>query len=184
MKTTEEELITACKNNDSKAFKHIYDKYAPKMMGVCMRYMHSRVEAEDILQESFIKVYLNIKRYRGEGSFEGWIRRIVVNMAINKLRADAKKELKLMDEEELKNITDSENPTLNHDVEYKYSAKQMLDAIQKLSNMNRVVFNLAEIEGYSYTEIAKQLNISESTARATLSRAKSILKANLEKQSK
>ena len=154
------------------------------MMGVCMRYMHSRVEAEDILQESFIKVYLNIKHYRGEGSFEGWIRRIVVNMAINKLRADAKKELKLMDEEELKNITDSENPTLNHDVEYKYSAKQMLDAIQKLSNMNRVVFNLAEIEGYSYTEIAKQLNISESTARATLSRAKSILKANLEKQSK
>ena len=154
------------------------------MMGVCMRYMHSRVEAEDILQESFIKVYLNIKHYRGEGSFEGWIRRIVVNMAINKLRADAKKELKLMDEEELKNITDSENSTLNHDVEYKYSAKQMLDAIQKLSNMNRVVFNLAEIEGYSYAEIAKQLNISESTARATLSRAKSILKANLEKQSK
>ena len=184
MKTTEEELITACKNNDSEAFKQIYDMYAPKMMGVCMRYMHNRVEAEDILQDSFIKVYLNIKRYRGEGSFEGWIRRIVVNVAINKLRNDAKKELKLMDDDELRNIKDNESSDMNNDVEYKYSAQQMLNAIQKLSNMNRAVFNLAEIEGYSYKEIAEQLNTSESTARSTLSRAKSILKAILEKQSK
>ncbi|MBR5832501.1 MAG: RNA polymerase sigma factor [Bacteroidales bacterium] len=184
MKTTEEELITACKNNDSEAFKQIYDMYAPKMMGVCMRYMHNRVEAEDILQDSFIKVYLNIKRYRGEGSFEGWIRRIVINVAINKLRNDAKKELKLIDDEELKNIKDNEYSDMNNDVEYKYSAQQMLNAIQKLSNMNRAVFNLAEIEGYSYKEIAEQLNTSESTARSTLSRAKSILKAILEKQSK
>ncbi len=184
MKTTEEELITACKNNDSEAFKQIYDMYAPKMMGVCMRYMHNRVEAEDILQDSFIKVYLNIKRYRGEGSFEGWIRRIVINVAINKLRNDAKKELKLIDDEELKNIKDTEYSDMNNDVEYKYSAQQMLNAIQKLSNMNRAVFNLAEIEGYSYKEIAEQLNTSESTARSTLSRAKSILKAILEKQSK
>ncbi|MBR4301048.1 MAG: RNA polymerase sigma factor [Bacteroidales bacterium] len=184
MKTTEEELITACKNNDSEAFKQIYDMYAPKMMGVCMRYMHNRVDAEDILQDSFIKVYLNIKRYRGEGSFEGWIRRIVVNVAINKLRNDAKKELKLMDDDELRNIKDNESSDMNNDVEYKYSAQQMLNAIQKLSNMNRAVFNLAEIEGYSYKEIAEQLNTSESTARSTLSRAKSILKAILEKQSK
>ena len=184
MKTTEEELITACKNNDSEAFKQIYDMYAPKMMGVCMRYMHNRVDAEDILQDSFIKVYLNIKRYRGEGSVEGWIRRIVVNVAINKLRNDAKKELKLMDDDELRNIKDNESSDMNNDVEYKYSAQQMLNAIQKLSNMNRAVFNLAEIEGYSYKEIAEQLNTSESTARSTLSRAKSILKAILEKQSK
>ena len=105
-----------------------------------------------------------------------------MNIAI--VAHDAKKELKLIDDEELKNIKDTEYSDMNNDVEYKYSAQQMLNAIQKLSNMNRAVFNLAEIEGYSYKEIAEQLNTSESTARSTLSRAKSILKAILEKQSK
>ena len=89
-----------------------------------------------------------------------------------------------MDDDELRNIKDNESSDINNDVEYKYSAQQMLNAIQKLSNMNRAVFNLAEIEGYSYKEIAKQLNISENTVRGTLSRAKSILKAILKKQSK
>ena len=179
MKPTEEQLIIACKKNDSRAFKSIYELYAPKMMGVCLRYMHNRYEAEDILQESFIKVYLNIGRFRFDGSFEGWIRKIVVNVALNKLRDDAKRECSLPGDEILDVINNDNTYTDN---EYSYTMEDMLGAIQRLSNMNRIVFNLAEIEGYTTQEIAEELKLSEHTIRATLSRAKAILRTNLEKR--
>lgn len=179
MKTKEEELIEACKNNNSEAFRQIYDMYAPKMMGICMRYMRNRVEAEDVLQDGFIKVYLNIRKYRYEGSFEGWIKRIMINLAINRLRDEARREYKLLDNEEIAEIKDNEYDN-GYENDYRYSADEMLNAIQKLSNMNRMIFNLAEIEGFSYKEIAEQLNLSEHTVRATLSRAKTILRMKLE----
>jgi len=178
MKHTEEQLISACKKKDEYAFRAIYKMYAPKMMGVCLRYMHNRQEAEDVLQESFIKVYLNIDKYRSEGSFEGWLRRIVVNTALNKLRDDAGKSYSLVGDDLIEII----NKTENTDNEYQaYTLDDMLTAIQQLSNMNRIVFNLAEIEGYNTQEIAEKLNLSENTIRGTLSRAKAILRNNLEK---
>ena len=137
MKHTEEQLISACKKKDEYAFRAIYKMYASKMMGVCLRYMHNRQEAEDVLQESFIKVYLNIDKYRSEGSFEGWLRRIVVNTALNKLRDDAGKSYSLVGDDLIEII----NKTENTDNEYQaYTLDDMLTAIQQLSNMNRIVF--------------------------------------------
>lgn len=179
MKPTEEQLIMACRKNDSRAFQSIYELYAPKMMGVCLRYMHNRQEAEDVLQESFIKVYLNIGQFRFNGSFEGWIRRIVVNVSLNRLRDDAKKECKLPGDDMLDVINTINTYTDN---QYNYTMEDMLCAIQQLSNMNRIVFNLAEIEGYTTQEIAEKLELSEHTIRATLSRAKAILRTNLERR--
>ena len=178
MKHIDEQLISACKKKDEYAFRTIYEIYAPKMMGVCLRYMHNRQEAEDILQESFIKVFLNIDKYRFEGSFEGWLRRIVVNTALNKLRDEAGKDYSLMDDTLIEII----NKTENIDNEYQaYTLDDMLTAIQQLSNMNRIIFNLTEIEGYTTHEIAEKLNLSENTIRGTLSKAKAILRTNLEK---
>lgn len=177
----EEKLIAACKKNDTRAFQSIYKLYAPKMMGICLRYMRNRQEAEDILQDSFIKVYLNIGKYRSEGSFEGWIKRIVVNTALNKLRDEANKEYSLLGDDMLEILS---NNAPHYDKEYSYTLDEMLNAIQHLSNMNRIIFNLAEIEGYTTQEIAEKLNLSENTIRATLSRAKAILRTNLEKRKK
>jgi RNA polymerase sigma-70 factor (ECF subfamily) len=155
--------------------------YAPKMMGVCLRYMHNRQEAEDILQESFIKVYLKINKYRFEGSFEGWLRRIVVNTALNKLRDEAGKDYSLVGDDLIEIINKAE--TIDNEYQA-YTLDDMLVAIQQLSNMNRIIFNLAEIEGYTNQEIAQKLNLSENTIRGTLSRAKAILRTNLEKSKK
>lgn len=179
MKPTEEQLIIACQKKDSRAFQSIYELYASKMMGICLRYMHNRYEAEDVLQESFIKVYLNIGRFRFDGSFEGWIRRIVVNVALNKLRDDTKKECDLPGDDMLDIINDTNTYADN---QYNYTMEDMLSAIQRLSSMNRIVFNLAEIEGYTTQEIAEKLELSEHTIRATLSRAKTILRTNLERK--
>ena len=178
MKHTEEQLISACKKKDEYAFRTIYEMYAPKMMGVCLRYMHNRQEAEDILQESFIKVYLKINKYRFEGSFEGWLRRIVVNTALNKLRDEAGKDYSLVGDDLIEIINKTET------IDDEYTLDDMLVAIQQLSNMNRIIFNLAEIEGYTNQEIAQKLNLSENTIRGTLSRAKAILRTNLEKSKK
>jgi RNA polymerase sigma-70 factor (ECF subfamily) len=155
--------------------------YAPKMMGVCLRYMHNRQEAEDVLQESFIKVYLKINKYRFEGSFEGWLRRIVVNTALNKLRDEAGKDYSLVGDDLIEIINKAE--TIDNEYQA-YTLDDMLVAIQQLSNMNRIIFNLAEIEGYTNQEIAQKLNLSENTIRGTLSRAKAILRTNLEKSKK
>lgn len=175
------ELIEACKRNDADAFRKIYDTYAPKMMGISLRYMQNRAEAEDVLQDSFIKVYLNIKKYRSDGSFEGWLRRIVVNVAINKLKENARNEITLLDSDETiaNNHIDESNSI--EDIEYRYSMQEMLNAIQRLSNMHRMIFNMAEIEGFSTKEIAEKLNLSEHTIRGSLSKAKTILRTYLEK---
>jgi RNA polymerase sigma-70 factor (ECF subfamily) len=143
--------------------------------------MHNRQEAEDVLQESFIKVYLNIDKYRFEGSFEGWLRRIVVNTALNKLRDEAGKDYSLVGDDLIEIINKAE--TIDNEYQA-YTLDDMLAAIQQLSNMNRIIFNLAEIEGYTNQEIAQKLNLSENTIRGTLSRAKAILRTNLEKSKK
>ncbi len=146
----------------------LYQRFAPKMYGVCLRYAGNAEEAEDILQEGFIKVFNKISSFRSEGSFEGWIRRIFVNTAIEHFRKKTY----------LQPITENEENT----VEGKYlsvldelAEKDIIQLVQQLSPGYRTVFNMYVVEGYTHKQIAEQLGISEGTSKSQLSRAKLIL---------
>src|SRR5436305_8934014 len=146
----------------------LYRKYAPKMYAVCLRYAGNAEEAEDILQEGFIKVFSKIGSFRKDGSFEGWIRRIFVNTAIEQFRKKI----------HLQPVTEYEENT----IEGKYSSvldslaeKDIIQLIQQLSPGYRTVFNMYVIEGYTHKQIAEALGISEGTSKSQLSRAKQIL---------
>lgn len=148
--------------------QELYDRFASKMYGVCLRYAGNVEEAEDILQDGFIKVFNKINSYRGEGSFEGWIRRIFVNTAIEHFRKKTY----------LQPITETEENT----VEGKYlsvldslAEKDIVQLIQQLSPGYRTVFNMYVVEGYTHKQIAEMLGISEGTSKSQLSRAKLIL---------
>ena len=146
----------------------LYQRYAPKMFGVCLRYAGNTEEAEDILQEGFIKVFNKMSSYRGEGSFEGWIRRIFVNTAIEHFRKKTY----------LQPITEQEETS----IEGKYlsvlddlAEKDIVSLVQQLSPGYRTVFNMYVVEGYTHKQIADILGISEGTSKSQLSRAKFIL---------
>jgi RNA polymerase sigma-70 factor (ECF subfamily) len=148
--------------------RELYNRFAPKMYGVCLRYAANAEEAEDILQEGFIKVFKKAGSFRGEGSFEGWIRRIFVNTAIEHYRKKIY----------LQPITEHEAST----VEGKYlsvldslAEKDIIKLVQQLSPGYRTVFNMYVVEGYTHKQIAEQLGISEGTSKSQLSRAKQIL---------
>jgi RNA polymerase sigma factor (sigma-70 family) len=164
----EADLIEGCIRGDRKMQYELYERFAPKMFGVCLRYASNNEEAEDILQEGFIKVFKKIGSYRSEGSFEGWIRRIFVNTAIEHFRRKT----------HLQPITEKEEST----VEGKYlsvldtlAEKDIVQLVQQLSPGYRTVFNMYVIEGYSHKQIAEELGISEGTSKSQLSRAKQIL---------
>lgn len=165
---SEADLIEGCIRGDRKMQYELYQRFAPKMYGVCLRYAGKAEEAEDILQEGFIKVFKKVGSYRGEGSFEGWVRRIFVNTAIEHFRKKTY----------LQPITEYEEST----VEGKYlsvldslAEKDIVQLIQQLSPGYRTVFNMYVIEGYTHRQIADELGISEGTSKSQLSRAKIIL---------
>jgi len=148
--------------------QELYQRFASKMYGVCLRYAGNAEEAEDILQDGFIKVFNKIDSYRGEGSFEGWIRRIFVNTAIEHFRKRIY----------LQPITDTEENT----IQGKYlsaldhmAEKDIIHLVQQLSPGYRTVFNMYVVEGYTHRQIADALGISEGTSKSQLSRAKLIL---------
>ena len=165
---SDHDLIEGCLKGDRKMQHELYKRFAPKMYGVCLRYASNAEEAEDILQEGFIKVYNKIGSFRREGSFEGWIRRIFVNTAIEQFRKKVY----------LQPITEIEEDT----VEGKYlsvldrlSEKDIIQLIQQLSPGYRTVFNMYVVEGYTHKQISEMLGISEGTSKSQLSRAKMIL---------
>jgi RNA polymerase sigma-70 factor (ECF subfamily) len=148
--------------------QELYQRFASKMYGVCLRYAGSAEEAEDVLQEGFIKVFNKIGSFRGDGSFEGWIRRIFVNTAIEYYRKKIY----------LQPITEYEEDTLEGkylSVLDKLEEKDIIQLVQQLSPGYRTVFNMYVIEGYSHKQIAEALGISEGTSKSQLSRAKQIL---------
>ncbi len=161
----ERELIKGCVKNDVHSQQALYEHFAPKMMGVSMRYCTSKMEAEDVLQDAFIKIFDKIKTFKGEGSFEGWIRKIVVFTA-----------LKSND----KRVSKFEPGSLENVQEQSFDAKaisnmetaNLLSILQELPEGYRAVFNLYAIEGYSHKEIGKILDISDVTSRTQYSRAK------------
>lgn len=167
-KITEEALITGCINGDRKMQEELYRIFSPKMFAICMRYCSNYQEAEDLLQEGFIKVFGNISRFRNEGSFEGWMKRIFVNTAIEGFRKNHFLN-NMMEVEEMK------NDIVQEDDFHQLSAADLLRMVQALSPGYRTVFNLYAIEGYNHQEIADMLGISVGTSKSQLARARYIL---------
>lgn len=166
-------LIKACVKGKRTAQKALYDKYAPKMFGICLRYAKNYHQAEDLLQEGFIKVYKHIGGFRGTGSFEGWLRRIFVNTAIEHYRRNNM--LYSVSEP-----TDAEaGPVMNEALEH-LAAADLMKLVNELSDGYRMVFNLYAIEGYTHREIGEMLGISEGTSKSQLARARNILKQKVQ----
>lgn len=173
---SENELIEGCRKGNRASQKALYERYCRKMLVVCMRYSKTTAEAEDILQEGFVKVFNGLKEFRQESKLETWITRIMVNTALNVQRR------KLY----LYPMVDVEDVTLP-DVELSVSGinfRQLLEMIQTLPHGCQIVFNLFAIEGFSHKEIAEQLGISEGTSKSQFARARSLMQAKLSKESK
>ncbi len=168
----DKDLIIGCMNGDSFCQKALYDKYASKMFGVCLRYAPDYHTAEDTLQEGFLKVFGSILSFRSEGSFEGWVRRIFVNLSIERYRRT--KGIVPFEE-----VTENTYYLFNEETEAKMDAEELMQLIQALPNGYREVFNLYAIEGYSHSEIAALLDISEGTSKSQLSRARAILRKKI-----
>ena len=175
---TDEELVEGCLKGKSSIQKLLYDKYAVKMLGVCMRYMKKRDEAEDILQEGFIKVFSKLRTYQKKGSLEGWIRRIMVNSALQQLRTKIKFEVS-GDIDLADNISweDHEN---NEMIWESITPEELYEMIQSLSDGYRTVFSLYAVDEFSHKEIAEILGITEGTSKSQLSRARVLLKSKIE----
>ena len=159
------QLIDGCKKNNRESQKKMYDLLSSKMFGVCLRYVKDREIAEDLLQEGFVKIFTNIEKFRGEGSFEGWARRIFVNTAIEAYR----KSTKMYPIVNLESAEHFEGELVYNDT---LELEDLMKLIHGLSPGYRTVFNLYVIEGYSHKEIAELLQISEGTSKSQLARAR------------
>ncbi len=166
----EESLILSCIKGDSRAQKTLFDSFSPKFFALCLRYMKTNDQAEDALQEAMVKIFTKLPEYKGQGSFEGWMRRIVVNTCLDQIRKNQKLKFDLpIDKEEYKL---SNNAHILENI----SAKELIEEIQKMPPGYRVVFNMFAIEGYSHQEIAEKLGVKESTSKSQYLRARAYLK--------
>ncbi len=173
--TSEQKLIKECKRGKAKYQKLLYELYAPKMLGVCARYFQNIEDAQDALQDGFVKVFSNIKAFREEGSFEGWIRRIMVNTSLNLHRKNLKHYYHI-------DISETESRIVDKRMEFDHlEVQDMLKMVQSLPNGYRLVFSLYEIEGYSHKEIADELGVSVNTSKSQLLKARRRLREKLDK---
>ena len=172
-KYTIDDLVKRCKANERKAQELLYTRFASKMLGVCMRYAADRMEAEDMLQNGFIRVFKKIQDYRGDGSFEGWVRRIMVHSSIEYYR----KHHKMLSVADLEDT--GKEPSVNAVAVANLDANDLMVLIQRLSPGYRMVFNLYAVEGYSHKEIGEIMGISEGASKSQLSRARGILKEQI-----
>lgn len=168
----ETEWIEGCKRQDSRAQESLYAQYSGKMYALCCRYVPSKMEAEDVLVVAFTKVFERIDQFKAEGSFEGWLRRIVVNESLTYLRRNKNMYL----ETEIEAV--DKNPDFGQ-LENHLEADDLLRMVGELPTGYRMVFNLYAIDGYTHKEIAEQLEISENTSKSQLSRARVLLKKKL-----
>ena len=167
-----DKLILGCANKEPIAQEQLYRLFAGKMFALCLKYSKNKEEAEDNLQDGFIQIFDKISQFKNKGSFEGWMKRIIINTALQKYRD--KNVLNVVydfvDEEEV--IVEVEEDDISLDY--------LLKLIQELPNQYRLVFNLYVLDGYSHKEISKELKISEGTSKSNLSRARAILKEKIE----
>lgn len=166
------ELIDGCKRKNAQAQKSLYDRYAGKLYALCCRYIKEKMEAEDVLIIAFTKILDRIDQFKGEGSFEGWMKRIVVNESLTYLRRNKNMYLE-MDIEAADREPDFEK------LESHLQAEDLMKLIEALPSGYRIVFNLYAIDGYSHKEIGEQLGISENTSKSQLSRARVALQKSL-----
>jgi RNA polymerase sigma-70 factor (ECF subfamily) len=173
---TEEQMLAGSMNKNASAQEVFYNRFSPRMLGVCYRFAKNREDAEDMLQEGFIKVFTQLHQYRSEGALEGWIRRIIVHTCINILKKNKK-------------FSDSVDLIHAHSIHVKedmipsiMQAKQVVECIRLLPLGYRTVLNLYAIEGYSHKEISKMLEVEESTSRSQYTRAKAMLEEILVKK--
>lgn len=166
-----EQLIINCKKNDTKAQSQLYKLFSSKLFSVCLKYSRNYAEAEDNLQDSFVTIFKKIEQYNNKGSFEGWIKRITINTALQRYRE--KGVFKIVNEENIKDVSvEIEDDDISLDF--------LLKIIQELPDRYRLVFNLYVLDGYSHKEVANMLNITTGTSKSNLARARSILKEKIE----
>ena len=169
-----QQLIAACKKQDITAQRELYETYAPRMMGLCLKYCKDYDAAQDLLHDGFIKVFTQIKKYSGSGSFEGWMRKVFVNTVLEHFRKEKNNFLMISDIEESQVEVTDENleRLLNDDI----TEEALLNMIQQMPTGYRTVFNLYVFEEMTHKEIAEKLGIKENASRSQFSRAKSYLK--------
>ena len=170
-------IVEGCVNGKRKYQKKLFELFYGKMMGVCLRYAKNSDEAKDMVQNGFIKVYAKLNVYNFSGSLEGWIRRIMVNTAIDQIRKNKKDPFSIDDDARFKNLEeDIPFDVEETEMETKIKAEQAIKAISELSPAYKMVFNLYVIEGYTHKEIADYLNVSEGTSKSNLAKAKQKLR--------
>lgn len=172
---TEAELIAGCSRGDREAQRMLYERYSSVMYPVCVRYLGSE-DAKDVLQEGFLTVFDKIGTYKGEGSFEGWMRKIFVNASLMQLRKiDVLRRADDIDE------TPETGRTLDYGVLEQISSREIMDQVAQLPAGLRSVFNLFVLDGYSHAEVGAMLGITEQSSRSQVSRARSILQEKIKK---
>ena len=167
---TDEQLVKECVAGNAIAQKTFYDKFAKKMMGVCLRYCGSYDEAQDVLQDAFIKIFNKLPDFESKGSLEGWVRRIMVNTALDQYRK-SKKHQNDLDVDAVGFLLEQKDFIVES-----MNAEDLLRIIHAIPEGYRIVFNLFAIEGYSHKEIAERLGVTESTSKSQYSRAKKMLR--------
>lgn len=168
-------LIKDCLKRKPEAQKALYEHFAPTMLAVCFRYTKSLTDAEEVLQEGFIKVFTRLNQFKGDGELAAWIRKIMVNTALNLLKTNQRYRYDLSFDEMPLHLVSTENPEVNLD------AKELAELIRQLPTGFQTIFNLHAVEGYKHVEIASILGISEGTSRSQYARARIILIEWIEK---
>ena len=174
----EEEIISKCIKNDRKAQKMLYNNYAPGLLGVCIRFTGNRQEAEDILQEGFVKIFLNIIKFEGRSSLASWMRRIMVNTAITLYHKNLKHQYHQDIDDHHEEMGD------NTYREQEFTREELMNVISGLPAGYRMVFNLYAIEGYKHREIAEIMEIDTNTSKSQYSRARKIIQSKLQELKK
>jgi RNA polymerase sigma factor (sigma-70 family) len=169
-------LVKACLKGNEQAQKQLYDAFASQMMGVCYRFTKSAEDAEDVLQEGFIKVFTNLAQFKGDGELGAWIRKIMVNTALAYLKKHKSYSNDLLLKEDHMHVVSDDNPEINVHV------KELIEMIRQLPIGYQTIFNMHSIEGYSHVEIGQLLGISEGTSRSQYMRARNQLISWLQKQ--
>ncbi len=176
---SDSDIITGCTKHERKAQQLLYDKYSRLLLGICLRYASNKAEAEDILQDSFVKIYFNINFFSGTGSFIGWLKKVAVNTAITHYHKNLKYRYNVDIEEHVS--VETSGTSFEEDF---FTSDELYKVLNELPAGYRMVFNLYAVEGYKHKEIADMLGIDTNTSKSQYSRAKAVIREKLEKLGK